>query len=289
MEDVFYSPQFECEWNQYHNIHHTYEVVEMVAFLILSTDLKRELTPFERSMALVAALCHDFGHNGKSNSEWDNISIRSQNRRIPSICSNMSSETLSSYGKTNTSTDSPPIKRNDTEEIVKCLTESLANSKSYNEVMHLDLSVWVVFKHKKTILENRSNATISSILSTLILATDLQKHDDYLPKCVRENLSSLDKMVIVLKLADISHVLRPFRVHAYWVYNLIRETNKLSHARKSFEKCVPSVEYMANDTINFAEKFVGDLLDKIMSFYPGFPPELLANYAKNLNTWRSYI
>ena len=298
VKDVFYSPQFECEWNEYHNIHHTFEVVEMVAFIVSNTTLKKELTSFERTILLVAALCHDFGHNGKTNNDWDDEAIQLQQDRISSICSNMSSESLSSYEKTKSSKGSSNRKIENgnadydddyDEHMVTCLTDCMTHSKSYNEVMHLDLSVWVVFKHKKTMLKNQSNAKISKVLSALILATDLRRHNEYIRNCKdNPDVSSLDKMIIVLKLADLSHVLRSFQVHAYWVYNLIQETNKSTHAHRSVHD-VPTIEYMANDTVCFAEKFVGELLEVITRMYPEFPIQLLTNYTTNLSIWKSYL
>lgn len=291
LKDIFHAPQFECDWNEYHNIYHTYEVVEMVAYTLFTTRLKHDLTPFEKTILLVAAICHDFGHNGRSNNEWDDVSIQMQKMRIPSICSNMSqSDSVdrehSNHGRPSVEFD---LKEGD---LAKGLSDSLAQSKSYNEIMHLDMSVYIVFKHKHTILENRSNAEIARMLSSLILATDLKTHKSFIQKLKGEQtkkIVNMDKMVAVLKLADISHIMRPFRVHAHWVYNLIQETNHSSHARISFEDGVPTVSYMANDTINFSEKFVGDLLDVMKSICPEFSPALRANYQTNLDIWKSYL
>lgn len=290
VKDIFHAPQFECDWNNYHNIHHTYEVVEMVAYTVFTTRLNHDLSPFEKTVLLVAAICHDFGHNGKTNNDWDDVAINMQKMKIPSICSNMS---LSNMSQSDSVDREHSNHRIPTEEaFARDLSESFAQSKSYNEIMHLDMSVCIVFKHKHTILENRSNAEIARMLSSLILATDLKTHNPIIQRFKAENIKNivnLDIMMIVLKLADISHIMRPFRVHAHWVYNLIQEANHSSHARISFEEWVPSVSYMANDTINFAEKFVGELLDVMKSICPGFSPALRANYKTNLDIWKSYL
>ena len=294
VEDIFHAPQFDCDWNKYHNIYHTYEVVEMVAYILFTTRLKHGLSPFEKTVLLVAAICHDFGHNGKTNNDWDDVSIQMQKLRIPSICSNMSLSTtsLSESADREHSNHGKPSSVSEEGVFAKGLSESLAQSKSYNEIMHLDMSVCIVFKHKHAILENRSNAEIARMLSSLILATDLKTHNAIIQKFKAENIEhivNLDKMKIVLKLADISHILRPFRVHAHWVYNLIQEANNSTHARRSFEDGVPTVSYMANDTINFSEKFVGDLLNVMKSMCSEFSPALRANYQTNLDVWKSYL
>ena len=96
-------------------------------------------------------------------------------------------------------------------------------------------------------------------------------------------------MMIILKLADLSHILRPFPVHAHWVYNLIQESNNSSHVNRSFENEVPSVSFMANDTINFARKFVGELLVVMKDIYPELPSVFHANYKTNMDIWESYL
>ena len=298
VKDIFHAPQFDCDWNNYHNIYHTYEVVEMVAYILFTTRLNHDLSPFEKTVLLVAAICHDFGHNGKTNNNWDDVSIQMQKLRIPSICSNMSLSNMSQSDSVDRehSNHRKPSFDFDSEDstFAKGLSESLclAESKSYNEIMHLDMSVCIVFNHKHTILENRSNAEIGRMLSSLILATDLNTHKSFIQKLKGEQtkkIVNMDKMIAVLKLADISHIMRPFRVHAHWVYNLIQEANHSSHARISFEDGVPTVSYMANDTINFSEKFVGDLLEVMKSICPEFSPALRANYQTNLDIWKSYL
>jgi hypothetical protein len=287
VHDIFHEPQFDRRnsiENQYHNIYHTYEVVEMVACIVSNTKLKNLLTPFERTILLVAATCHDFGHNGISNTEWDDVSIKKQKARISSTSS---LECLTrGYSDSWISDDTNYSPGNSMRSTDECLLDGLNESKSYNEVMHFDLSMCTVLKHKKTILDNKSNTEISQLLSIMILETDLRRHEAYMKKYENENTSPLDMMILVLKLSDISHSMRPFRVHLQWVYSLVRET-RTRHIHRIKE--VPTVEYMAFDTIRFGKKFVGDMLGIIVPLFPDFPPELLANYDTNLKIWESYL
>jgi len=281
VHDIFHAPQFDntiCD-NQYHNIHHTYEVVQMVACIVSNTKLKKILSPFERTILLVVATCHDFGHNGLSNNDWDEGSIKKQKARISSICS---SNSLLGEEEENTLSNSPGnsiIRSSSTNE---CLLCGMNVSKSYNELMHFELSMDIVLKHKKKILEDKPDTEILHLLSVMIIETDLRKHEEYMQK---EKTSNLDMMILVLKLSDISHIMRPFPVHLHWVYSLVQES-RIPHIHR---KEVQTVEYMSFDTIRFGKKFVGDMLGIIISIFPDFPPALKANYEANLNIWESYI
>ena len=289
VHDIFHAPQFDktictdktiCD-NQYHNIHHTYEVVQMVACILSNTKLKKILSPFERTILLVVATCHDFGHNGLSNNDWDEGSIKKQKARISSI---FSSNSMGEEVEENTLSNSPrnSIICSSTDE---CLLCGMNVSKSYNELMHFELSMDIVLKHKKKILEDKPDTEILHLLSLMIIETDLRKHEEYMQK---EKTSNLDMMILVLKLSDISHIMRPFPVHLYWVYSLVQES-RIHHIHHIHRKEVPTVEYMVFDTIRFGKKFVGDMLGIIISIFPDFPPALKANYEANLNIWESYI
>ena len=266
VNDVFRSPHFETvlvtrNGNQYHNLYHTYEVVEMVACIVSNTTLKNILNPFERTALLVAAVCHDLGHNGISNNEWDDVSISKQKSRVSSITS--TEEMYDSWTSVVSEDDS----------LFKCLIEGLEKAK------YIDLAMSFAFKHKKTILREKSHTEIARILSVQILSTD---HSSYMEKYEQDNLTNLDLMTLVLKLSDISHSTRPFRVHLHWVYGLIRENS-------DGPVKVPTVEYMASDTIGFGKKFVGDLLGTILRLFPEFPSELQTNYRSNLKIWELYL
>ena len=216
--DVFRSPHFETvlvtrNGNQYHNLYHTYEVVEMVACIVSNTTLKNILNPFERTALLVAAVCHDLGHNGISNNEWDDVSISKQKSRVSSITS--TEEMYDSWTSVVSEDDS----------LFKCLIEGLEKAK------YIDLAMSFAFKHKKNILREKSHTEIARILSVLILSTDLNNHSSYMEKYEQDNLTNLDLMTLVLKLSDISHSMRPFRVHLHWEPSCAYSPNSLPNFR----------------------------------------------------------
>lgn len=209
--DVFRSPHFETvlvtrNGNQYH----TYEVVEMVACIVSNTTLKNILNPFERTALLVAAVCHDLGHNGISNNEWDDVSISKQKSRVSSITS--TEEMYDSWTSVVSEDDS----------LFKCLIEGLEKAK------YIDLAMSFAFKHKKNILREKSHTEIARILSVQILSTD---HSSYMEKYEQDNLTNLDLMTLVLKLSDISHSMRPFRVHLHWEPSCAYSPNSLPNFR----------------------------------------------------------
>ena len=55
----------------YHNHHHTYEVFEYTTILI--KHLGKRLSSDERMILMVAALCHDYGHEGKPNGSFSDL------------------------------------------------------------------------------------------------------------------------------------------------------------------------------------------------------------------------
>jgi len=87
-------------------------------------------------------------------------------------------------------------------------------------------------------------------------------------------------MILILKLADISHGLRPFHVHLYWVYKIQKECNRLQET--------PTIEYLANDTIFFIENFMVSLVTMFIKRCPK-AKNLLNNLNDNLRIWNSYI
>jgi hypothetical protein len=53
--------------NPYHNFHHACDVMQMVFFMLVSTDLPSFLTKLDTLSLLLAALCHDVQHPGNTN------------------------------------------------------------------------------------------------------------------------------------------------------------------------------------------------------------------------------
>lgn len=109
----------------------------------------------------------------------------------------------------------------------------------------------------------------------LILSTDLSKHHEYMSSYITDD-SNLSIMMLIIKLADLAHVLRPFHVHLYWVYKLQSEL----HSKMT-------VSEIAIDTIRFATRFVAPMLSTFHTKYANIPERVLA-YRNNITMWEAY-
>lgn len=232
----------ECfSTNTYHIAAHTYEVLQMTTHL-LGFVPKGYFTPTEHTILQIAALCHDYGHIGIRNTEWDDSSIR---------------ERLSSYSSFSE------------------LDEY--NEKSYNELMHVELAMEHILKYKKHLFGSFSEISLKSIISKLIESTDLNVHDKYMEAFVTRGRCKSTTMMVILKLADISHILRPFHVHLVWVYR---------HHVESKAKEM-DVQDISKDSIWFANTYVRPLLDLFVTQHPS--ARCLSEHLEtNLQIWTTH-
>ena len=244
VKGILNTEYFHANRNKYHNIIHTFEVLQMTTYLL--TFVKKALTPTECTMLQVSALCHDYGHNGITNNDWDDDSIHEQKLRLNSVES-IDFQEFDDY-----------------------------NYESYNELMHIEMTIESVLKYKKSLFGSYSERTIRSIISKLILSTDLRVHDRYFKEYIT-NGSKIGTMILILKLADVSHILRPFRVHLYWVYRIKGETNATQL----------DTDYISKDTLWFADAFVRPLLDVFTNQYP-VAKCLIKQFQSNLEIWNNY-
>ena len=224
--------------NVYHNIKHTFEVFQMVSVLSEKVPL---LTQTDRSLLQIAALCHDFHHPGLSNAvvfasgsftDKDYLYIRKRGE---------SQDTLVDF------------------------------SLSYNEMMHVHDSLQLIEKYLVQLFPNHVFETVRVII-TLILSTDIALHDKYMDKYIQEGESKLGVMMLILKLADVSHPLRPFHVHLYWVFNHHKENHT----------GLTSVQDIAKDTLWFYKRFLEPMLFLFNKQF-GCP---FSEYVKNKQEWK---
>lgn len=130
---------------------------------------------------------------------------------------------------------------------------------SYNEVMHVDKASVVLDKHD--VLTNDELNT----LNRLIISTDLKR-------------ISTDTMTLLLKLADLSHALRPFRVHLYWVF---KNQSERSHHGTSVD-----IKWIASDTLNFIDGFVQPLVNEFERRFGKIPH---SHIESNIAVWKKYL
>ena len=161
----------------------------------------------------------------------------------------------------------------------------ISNNDSFNEKVHIRQTAVLMTKHMKYLLKVETLSDIENVntrINSMIMATDLKLHKKYLNIIdTQHHFNSLAQMILILKLADISHPFRPFPIHSYWVFKLVEETN---------EKNDENLSYIAKDTLGFISMFVRPLLLKFMENY-NIPQSnmLLKNLNENINIWNSYV
>ena len=144
---------------------------------------------------------------------------------------------------------------------------------SYNEVMHVDRSLILLDKHKIIDFEEMN------ILNQLILSTDLKKHDHFFS---RGNVhTKIDKMIMIIKLADLSHALRPFHVHLYWVLK-----NQSERSRGENRLDSNFIKWIAADTLNFIDLFVKPLVNEFERHFGTTRDNFLES---NIAVWKKYM
>ena len=127
----------------YHNHHHTYEVFEYTTILI--KRLGQRLSSDERMILMVAALCHDYGHEGKPNGSFT----------CPRSASILSSSSLSDLG-------------------------SIDTSRSHNESFSVGVCVNILKRYHGDLFVKMSLYDALDKFTDLIMSTDLALHDNYL-------------------------------------------------------------------------------------------------------------
>lgn len=237
----------------YHNINHLYEVLQITTMLIELMPESR-FTPSEKTLIQITALFHDYKHFGKLNKNWDDID------KLSYISGESDSSTLSMVEKSL-----------DSHTGIQCTS-------SYNEYMHFSKAISVILQYKKHMFNDLSQVYIKELIKTLILSTNLEAHDSYVEE-IKTNHTKINDMILVIKLADISHPLRSFHVHLYWVYKVTVETNNSQ---------VPTLNYVANDTLYFINTFVKPLVDLITNRYKK-SSFIKQHLERTINIWKQML
>lgn len=215
--------------NPYHNIHHLYEVLQ-VSTMLISLMPKTRFSTDEKTLIQIAALFHDYKHFGKANKDWDEEDF--SNRKSPK----------------------------DRFDSIDSLT-SIVCEDAFNEIMHFKCAISLIHEYKKYLFLNLSNTYIHETIKTMIYSTNMNKHNQYYDE-ISKQASKINDMILIIKLADISHPLRAFHVHVYWVYRITYEMSCGKNATDRYSKCV-----IASDTLAFIKVFVEPLLDIFIERY----------------------
>lgn len=243
--------------NPYHNIHHVYEVLQ-VTTLLIELMPKSRLTPSEKTLIQIAALFHDYKHFGKSNNDWNDYDKSSREGSYHSIEDSMDSFTG-----------------------IQC-------TNSFNEYMHFSRAIYVILQYKEDLFPDLSQVYICELIRTLILSTNMEKNDSYF-KEIKDKPTKINDMILIIKLADISHPLRIFHVHLYWVYKISSEKIDIILLQQDDHgNQVLTIDYLAKDTLFFINNFVKPLVDLFTHRYrkSNFLKQCLET---NINLWKQML
>ena len=106
------------------------------------------------------------------------------------------------------------------------------------------------------------------------MSTDLKLHNIYMEKLIQKTPTLLN-LNFVLKLADLSHFFRNFKIHCYWVYKLKNEHKQSMNSAE-----------LSRDTIWFKNNFTDDIYGLLCKKYPRLNL-LEEEYDKNTLIWKS--
>ena len=230
----------------FHNHKHATEVFQLgVCFLLRMTTTVKHFSKKDLFTYCVALLTHDIGHQGYTNDELKTQDNEDIEPIYPASC-RLSIESDCSY----------------------------VGSESLNEMTHVILGNHLLRKHNITYNKDLYNK--------LIFYTDLCKHNQFInthslnkTKALRNINAQHDLLILLVKLADIGHILRPWRDHCRCVIGLNNERGKLH-----------SIEELPSDTMFFNEMFVRPLILILQHINIGLAISLLKHYECNIQKWK---
>ena len=224
----------------FHNHTHAYDVLQLGICLLMRCQVLLKKISFEQKFTFcIALICHDIDHRGHTNSDLEKTgSLHEINAN--ELDANDDTESLNSF----------------------------CSSTSHNEKHHLSTACKLFKKH--------TIAYDMHLFATLVAHTDLLRHQQFVENIQNKNdgLTIEDQLIILMKLADIGHILRPWKVHLHFV-------NAMNNERVN---PLPILE-LPQDTINFNRTFVYDLLEIIQRINVSVFAELYAKYEENIQNW----
>ena len=253
-----------AEYHQvpYHNWNHAMDVVQYVFFQIQIGRLNTSFTKMELMALLFAAICHDMGHSGRSNT----FNIKAQTP-------------LSLLYK-----DQPVM-----------------------ETFHCSLAIKTVAKPNCNILARLDKSQLHDfwvLVIDCILATDMSQHNkiiDELNHRLNEKKLELNNpmnraamMKIVIKIADLSNLSRPFELASPWANILCEECfsqgdeeKKLGIGLTSPMNDRDSLE-LAKSQVYFCTTFGRPLIAAAVTAIPAFEP-IQEQFNTNLQRWTDFV
>ena len=252
---IFNEIAYNYNDNFFHNFTHAFEVFQMTYHLLQYVNI----SILHKKVLLIVSICHDINHLGLNNIKL-NSNLYNSKTMLSETYNYVLSNRSNSYDSFN----------------------DIISEDSINEEVHILNTHCILYKYTKELFGNIDFDTIkyiSHIVRSLILCTDLSLHSKYL-HIIENDDRELAVMIHILKIADLSHPLRPFNIHLHWVFNLINEEqNYLMHG---------NLNEIAKDTVNFIKMFLSPLILKFTLKYKN--AFVLNKYLLNtLDNWEKYI
>lgn len=224
----------------FHNQVHVYDVFQLgVCLLTRCKNVLKKMTAVEKLTYCIALICHDIDHKGLTNVDIEN------NKHIYE------------------------------DDVQLCIAEdsmstvsSMCSSSSYNEKHHLLRAIYILQKNQIKYDE--------LLFIKLISYTDLIKHPSFIQNFQPQRCEHI--LILLMKLGDVGHILRPWDIHLHFVLSLNNEI-----------MCPLDKSYLPKDTISFNKTFTLSLVQKIKEFNVELYDELSKLYEKNMNNWHNTI
>jgi len=224
----------------FHNHVHVYDVFQLgICLLTRCKNVLKKMTNVEKFTYCIALLCHDIDHKGLTNVDIAN------NKHIYKA-------------------DDQLFIREDSISSVS----TMCSSSSHNEKHHLLRAICILQKYQIKYDE--------LFFIKLISYTDLIKHQSFIQNFQPQRCE--DILILLMKLADVGHILRPWDIHLHFVLLLNNEI-----------LCPLDKSYLPKDTISFNNMFTLSLVQKIKEFNVELYDELSNLYDKNMNNWHNMI
>ena len=254
----------------FHNHRHILEVFQFgICLLSKNRNVLRNVSSKDLKTFVLASIFHDAGHIGLTNDQ-----IMNDLNDLNDLNATVIMNNVWLYTKyDDDDTDYGPISDDASS------TPSYASS--YNENMHAELGHNVLEKH--SIKYNRG------LFAKLIRRTDLSHNGQFIEKQISYNpfygnqipgkSPELTERVLslLLKIADVGHIVRPLPSHINYVINIHLERNPTTI----------DVFNIPSDTVYFNNTFVKPLLELLRDVNIGLSVKLLKLYDTNLQYWKS--
>lgn len=233
----------------YHNAFHASDVVVATAYLAANAGLV-ECEPEEKLALLLAAAGHDVGHGGRNNAF-----LQATNHPLAQKCA------------------SSPLEHYHASVLKSAMEETGLLGQCAG-------------------LSPEARERTESLVEQLVLATNMAQHRAYLEKLTAEGLDKasqrLSKLIAIIKLADLSNVIRPLKTANEWAARILRECDaqaaeeeEIARRERGTEGLGPDGKSLTPKSRSLAEHQLG-FLDNVVRPFVDTLSELAGNDSRSL-------